>query len=141
MMPKRALSSLANSMDGVRPAASRSRAAWALPLVAITSFSISIAQARLISADSQRGEKLFQTEGCIQCHSIRGQGGAVAPDLGKLVARNYSPALMASVMWNHAPTMWATMSRRGVHPIRLDEQEAADLFGYFYSVRLFDKLG
>jgi cbb3-type cytochrome oxidase cytochrome c subunit len=30
---------------------------------------------------SYDGEKLFFTEGCSQCHSIRGEGGSLAPDL------------------------------------------------------------
>jgi mono/diheme cytochrome c family protein len=110
-------------------------------LIIISGIAIGNVRARLITADSERGERLFHSEGCIQCHSIAGEGGNAAPDLGKRLARNYSPALMASVMWNHAPMMWAAMRRRGIETSRLTEQQAADLFGYFYSVRFFDKMG
>jgi mono/diheme cytochrome c family protein len=91
--------------------------------------------------DSLRGEKLFQSEGCIQCHSIDGKGGTTAPDLGKRIGRNYTPALLASVMWNHAPAMWAAMRRQGIQTASMSEQDAADLFAYFYAARFFDKPG
>jgi len=91
--------------------------------------------------DSQRGERLFQSEGCVQCHSIDGKGGKTAPDLGKRIDRNYTPALLVSVMWNHAPTMWAAMDRQGIRTSVIDEQGAADLFAYFYAVRFFEKPG
>src|SRR5438445_4959603 len=91
--------------------------------------------------DSQRGEQLFQSEGCVQCHSIDGKGGKTAPDLGKRIDRNYTPALLVSVMWNHAPTMWAAMDRQGIRTAVIDQQGAADLFAYFYAVRFFDKPG
>ena len=45
-----------------------------------------------IAGDSTRGEKLFQTEQCVQCHSINGKGGHVGPDLGKIIDRNFTPA-------------------------------------------------
>jgi mono/diheme cytochrome c family protein len=44
-------------------------------------------------------------------------------------------------MWNHAPGMWAAMRAEDVRPGDLDEQAAADLFAYFYSVRFFEKPG
>jgi mono/diheme cytochrome c family protein len=44
-------------------------------------------------------------------------------------------------MWNHAPAMWASMRARGIRVGDLNEQAAADLFAYFYSVRFFEKPG
>ena len=49
--------------------------------------------------------------------------------------------MLASVMWNHAPTMWTAMTRQGIQASPLKEQDAADLFAYFYAVRFFDKPG
>lgn len=97
--------------------------------------------ATFMSADSLRGERVFTDQSCIQCHGINGVGGKSAPDLGKRIDRNYTPALLTSVMWNHAPTMWAAMEARGIERPVLDEQTAADLFAYFYSSRFFEKLG
>ena len=93
------------------------------------------------SVDSARGQHIFSDQSCIQCHSINGEGAKIAPDLGKRIDRSYTPALLTSIMWNHAPTMWAAMEARGIERPALDEQAAADLFAYFYSARFFDKLG
>ena len=67
-----------------------------------------------IAGDSTRGAQLFQTEQCIKCHSVKGKGGVLAPDLARRVDRDYTPAVMASLMWNHAPDMWTAMQQRGV---------------------------
>lgn len=114
---------------------------WSIRLVAISGLAVTAAAAPSISVDSQRGERLFQSEGCIQCHSVGGKGGKLAPDLGRRMDRNYTPAMLASVMWNHAPTMWSAMIRQGIQAAPLNEQAAADLFAYFYAVRFFDKPG
>src|SRR5258708_27313908 len=113
---------------------------WTMRIVAVASLA-SATGAPLASVDSARGEKLFQSEGCIECHSVEGKGGKTAPDLGKRIDRNYTPASLVSVMWNHAPTMWAAMERQGIRTPALDEQGAADLFAYFYAVRFFYKPG
>lgn len=94
-----------------------------------------------IAADSARGARLFETLSCVQCHSINGAGGKIAPDLGRQVDRNFTPAALAATMWNHAPAMWAAMRERNILPGDLDEQAAADLFAYFYSMRFFEKPG
>src|SRR5260370_24241099 len=114
---------------------------WTARLVAFASVATSAFGAPLRSVDSLRGERLFQSEACVQCHSMDGKGGKTAPDLGKRIGRNYTPALLVSVMWNHAPVMWAAMDRQGIATARLDEQAAADLFAYFYAVRFFDRPG
>ena len=44
-------------------------------------------------------------------------------------------------MWNHAPMMWTAIRENSVRPPDLDEQAAADLFAYFYSVRFFENPG
>jgi mono/diheme cytochrome c family protein len=94
-----------------------------------------------IAGDSQRGEQLFRSESCIQCHSIKGQGGNTAPDLSRIVDRDFTPAVLASTMWNHAPAMWSAMRGQGIVKSSLSVQSAADLFAYFYSTRYFDKPG
>jgi len=94
-----------------------------------------------IAGDSARGAKLFQTEQCVQCHSINGKGGNVGPDLGKVIGRNFTPAALAGLMWNHAPAMWDAMQKRGIQRASLSPESSADLFAYFYSIRFFDKPG
>lgn len=99
------------------------------------------AQAADFTADSARGERLFETLSCVQCHSVNGKGGTTAPDLGLRIDRDFTPASLAATMWNHAPTMWAAMRDRNVQAGDLSEQGADDLFAYFYSARFFDKPG
>jgi len=97
--------------------------------------------AGIVPGDARRGEQLFQTEHCIQCHSVNGKGGTAAPDLGRRVDRNFTPSTMASLMWNHAPTMWAAMKQQNLKPSPLSSAAAADLFAYFMSARYFEKPG
>jgi mono/diheme cytochrome c family protein len=92
-------------------------------------------------ADSVRGAELFSGLSCIQCHGINGKGGAIGPDLGQRIDRGFTPASLASTMWNHAPAMWASMRRQTIRPGDLSEQGAQDLFAYFYSARFFEKPG
>jgi mono/diheme cytochrome c family protein len=95
----------------------------------------------VIPGDSARGAKLFQTQQCVRCHAVNGNGGKVGIDLGRSVSRNYTPAQLASTMWNHAPVMWGAMQASGVQPPRLKPEDAADLFAFFYSARFFDRPG
>ena len=91
-----------------------------------------------IPMDSQRGVKLFETEGCVQCHRLNGAGGMTAPDLGRVLDRAYTPDDLASTMWNHAPTMWKTINEKAFKVGDVDQQAAADLFAAFYSARYFE---
>ena len=91
--------------------------------------------------DARRGEQLFQTEQCVQCHSVNGRGGTLAPDLARRIDRDYTPTVLASLMWNHAPEMWTAMSRQGIVKPSLSPESAADLFAYFVSARYFEKPG
>src|ERR1035438_1441493 len=97
--------------------------------------------AGVIAGDARRGEQLFQSEQCIQCHSLKGKGGTLAPDLSRRVDRDYTPAAMASLMWNHAPDMWAAMQKQGIDRPALTPEQSADLFAYFVSAHYFEKLG
>ena len=97
--------------------------------------------ASMVPGDARRGEQLFQSEQCIQCHSVQGKGGTLAPDLARRVGRDYTPSVMASLMWNHAPQMWAAMKQQGVKKESMTPEKAADLFAYFVSARYFEKPG
>jgi len=94
-----------------------------------------------IPGDAGRGEKTFATQGCVHCHSVGGKGGTVGPDLGRRIGRSYTPSLMASLMWNHAPEMWSAMEKTGLARPQLGAEQAADLFAYFYAARYFEQAG
>lgn len=102
---------------------------------------ISFAGVYAFAGDAYRGAMLLEKNKCTECHAVRGRGGKIGPDLGYQTSRQYTPALMASVMWNHAPKMWSVMAAHGVERAQLSEHDAEDLFAYFYSVRFFERAG
>jgi cytochrome c551/c552 len=110
-------------------------------LVSAATVSAATLAAATIPMDSARGDKLFETAGCVQCHRLKGVGGTTASDLGRVLDRAYSPADLASTMWNHAPTMWKTIEAKTLKVGDVDEQAAADLFVSFYSARYFELPG
>jgi mono/diheme cytochrome c family protein len=97
--------------------------------------------ADVIAGEAKRGEQLFRTQQCIQCHSVNGQGGTAAPDLARRIDRSYNPAVMASVMWNHAPQMWAGMKAANLAQPQFSPEQAGDLFAYFVSAKYFERPG
>ncbi len=94
-----------------------------------------------LPGDARLGAKVFREQKCIVCHSINGQGGKSAPDLGKRIGRDYTPSTMASLMWNHAPVMWSAMEKQGIQKPKLSNADAANLFAYFWADRFFDRPG
>jgi mono/diheme cytochrome c family protein len=107
-------------------------------LTALAAFAVSAAT---LPMDSVRGEKLFESQGCVQCHKLKGVGGSTASDLGRLLDRAYTPADLASTMWNHAPTMWKAIRENAYKVGDVDLQASADLFAAFYSARYFEMPG
>lgn len=97
--------------------------------------------AAVVSADSTRGAQVFELQGCVQCHALNGVGPRIGPDLGSVADRGFTPAALAATLWNHAPAMWVETKLRTVAPPAMDEQQAADLFAFFYSLRFFEEPG
>jgi cytochrome c2 len=93
------------------------------------------------NADSARGQRLFETLACVQCHAINGAGGKAGPDLGRMLDRGFTPASLAATMWNHAPRMWAAMGDRQIVRGELNDQAAQDLMAFFSAARFFEKPG
>lgn len=112
--------------------------AWLLVLAAC--YPGTCATRSLLLGDAERGSALFRSK-CIVCHSVNGVGGKTAPDLWRGEDRSFSPYQMAGILWNHAPAMWSLMERQGVTRPELNEQQAADLFVYFFATRLFEAPG
>jgi mono/diheme cytochrome c family protein len=95
----------------------------------------------LLPGDADRGKDVFLTRNCVVCHSIGGEGGKSAPDLGQGVERSFSPYVLAGLLWNHASVMWAAMESKGIAKPELSEQQAADLFVFFFAARYFEQPG
>ena len=112
------------------------RALWLAVLLAASQL-----EGARIPGDAQRGAEVFRDQKCVACHSLGGEGGKSAPDLAKRTAREYTPGLMASKLWNHAPAMWKAMAAQGINRPELSEQQAADLFSFFYAAQYFERPG
>ena len=89
---------------------------------------------------ADEGRRLFVEKRCIECHSVRGQGGKVGPDLSEREIHK-SLTQFAAAMWNKAPAMMEAMKARGIAIPRLDAREMADLVAYLYAVRYFAEPG
>ena len=110
-------------------------------VLVIFSSIVTLNPAAPMKADARRGAHFFQSQGCVNCHSIKGAGQGNAPDLGRRLDRNYTPAGIAARMWSHAPVMWEAMSKQNIAIPVITPDQASDLFAYFYAARYFEKLG
>lgn len=114
-------------------------------LLTLSLFLAATLHAATVSADSTRGAEVFELQGCSQCHALNSIGGDTSlragPDLGRVADRGFTPAALAATMWNHAPAMWVETKLRSVARPAMDEQQAADLFAFFYSLRFFEQPG
>ena len=96
----------------------------------------------LSGADAQRGENRLRSQStCLECHRLRGEGAGTARDLSQRLTSIYTPAALASVLWNHTPAMWSEMSARVVTRPQLSDAEWEDVFAYLYSLQFFDQPG
>ena len=87
------------------------------------------------SGDAEAGKKLFTKKGCVECHSIRGQGGNVGPDLALSdKTKNYITSTTA--MWNHNSKMRILMEKMGIPMPRFNQKEMKDLFFYLSNQRI-----
>jgi mono/diheme cytochrome c family protein len=79
------------------------------------------------------GQRLFATN-CAPCHSIKGTGGSIGPDLGKSEATRTVMSISAA-MWNHAPRMQESLKKQGISWPQFTAAELVDLLVYLQSVR------
>lgn len=86
------------------------------------------------------GEEAFREKGCVGCHSVRGEGGNVGPDLAGS-GRIRSEMQFAAAMWNKEPAMRAAMAVRGIDFPRLSPEDMSDIIAYLYSVQYFAEAG
>ncbi len=98
--------------------------------------STSEAPLNVLPGSPERGRRLFTDKHCIECHSVRGQGGNVGPDLAAK-ALHKSILDFAAAMWNKAPAMLNEMRTRKVAVPSLDAGQMADILAYLYSVNYF----
>ncbi len=79
--------------------------------------------------DSSKGEKLFSSIGCAQCHGLDGKRGTLMYiDLSKF--RYSQPTEIVASIWNHSIKMQAATEEKGVPWPQLKKGEMADLLEY-----------
>ncbi len=101
--------------------------------------SAAMAQAPLIE-DPTRGARLFVSKGCERCHALKGEGGKVGPDLGRIDLGETQFGFAAKLI-NHIPTMRLLMEKpRFVKP-NLTGEELTEISAYLYLLRFFDEPG
>jgi cytochrome c2 len=86
------------------------------------------------------GASVFGSNGCVHCHAIKGVGGGVGPDLG-LIEERRSFFELAAAMWNHLPSMQATMAETGIDRPGLSARETGDLIAFLFTLDYFDAMG
>jgi cytochrome c551/c552 len=94
----------------------------------------------VLPGNAEEGRVLFTEKACNRCHSVRGLGGGVAPDLAEQSAR-HSLTEFAAAMWNKAPAMAEAMRTRGIGVPQLGAGEMADIVAFLYSVQYFAEAG
>jgi cytochrome c2 len=96
-----------------------------------------LSQLQTLPGSVARGEQILTKDGCLSCHSLNGKGGTRGPDLGIPSKTAGTPALFASSLWNHMPSMLSEIEMLKIPAPALRPTEAADLFAYFYSTLYF----
>ncbi len=92
------------------------------------------------TGDPISGRRIFVDRGCVNCHSIWGNGGTLGPDFA-LVGAGRSLQQLAGLFWNHTPRMIDTVRDEGLPWPLFSEEELADIISYIYYVKLFDEPG
>jgi len=90
--------------------------------------------------DPSKGQELFVKKGCVQCHSIRGEGGNIGPDLGRKVF-NLSLIQIAGEIWNHCSIMSQKMEELKMPWPTFSGNEMAELIAFLYYLNYFDEPG
>lgn len=91
-------------------------------------------------ADAEAGSRLFSQKGCTSCHGLRGAGARRGPNLSSR-ALPRTLGQFAGSMWNHAPSMWASMQAQRIPRPQFSNKEMADLIAYLFAERYFEVAG
>jgi mono/diheme cytochrome c family protein len=95
----------------------------------------------LWGADLERGAAVVRDNHCLECHSARGVGARSAPDFSGQLVERYTPAALASAMWNHTPQMWNRIGGATFARPALSDGDNEALFAYLYSLRFANASG
>lgn len=102
-----------------------------LIFIGLTVYSLSEAQDQTnyenITEQVVRGKDLWDTNNCMGCHTLLGEGGYYAPELTKVIERRGEGYIKAVLM---TPNPWEPNGRKMV-AYGFSEEEAQDLIAFF----------
>jgi nitric oxide reductase subunit C len=90
-----------------------------------------------ITDEVVRGKKLFDSNNCMGCHTILGEGAYYAPELTKVMERR-GEGYVKAVLISEQP--WALHGRKMV-AYGFSDKEAADLIAFFNWIGKMDLNG
>jgi len=102
-----------------------------LVFIGLTIYSLSEAQDQTnyenITEQVVRGKNLWDSNNCMGCHTLLGEGGYYAPELTKVIDRRGEGYIKAVLM---TPNPWEPNGRKMV-AYGFSEEEAQDLIAFF----------
>ena len=78
------------------------------------------------------GKRLFEARGCAECHAVRGVGGTLGPDLGKMY-HQHNVFQMAARFWGHSPAMLKALQGMKREWPKFQEGDLAHIIAYLHS--------
>ena len=86
------------------------------------------------------GWDVFTTKGCGKCHAVRGVGGGIGPDLGR-IETGKSFFELGAAMWNHLPRMGGKMREVGIERPSLTPAQVSQLLAFLFTAQYYDEVG
>ena len=83
--------------------------------------------------DPQRGSRIYQSSGCVSCHTNDGKGGKLGPDLSR-VGETHSDAYWFRRYLSEPRSIIPTSIKP---PVKLPDADMDDLIAYLQSLKLF----
>ncbi len=88
----------------------------------------------------KRGEDIFKQKKCNACHSVWGEGGKYASDLGSKKLQQ-TLTVISGKIWSHSSQMRQEMKRIGLAFPSFLSEEMADLISYLYFIQFYHEEG
>lgn len=88
----------------------------------------------------QKGKELIKSKGCLNCHTVQGQGSEIAIDLTE-IEFNRNVTEMAGLLWNHGERMLVSMKKKKIAWPKFKDEEMGDLISYLYYLDFMESGG
>jgi len=119
----------------------KNKKTWSITGTVLFSFLLgSFASAQTLPDGPAMGARLFVAKECVRCHALKGKGGKIGPDFGR-VELGDTQLDLAAKLWNHIPSMMAGMERARIIRPKITGQEFSELIAYLYFLKFFDEPG